>query len=168
MFKSYQDLVKVLKDQFSNPASIWLWRRQLCAKPRHLCKRLDLCDGEGMQCFIQGLHSNLKSHVILGQPRSLAEAESLANLKEAVLINTPNIVQQKIEVQLQSEAKNLEALAIAQQNKTPIVAAYNMHSRLPTPGRQHNSNYRQQSRQHSSDIGPQHDSSSLRSGSRRK
>ena len=101
-----------------------------------------------MPHFIQGLHPHLRSHVILGQPKSLAEAENLANLKEAVSINTPNIAQQKLEVQLQSLEKSLEALAMAQQNKTPNVAAYNMHSRLPTPGLQHYSNYQQQSSQH--------------------
>jgi hypothetical protein len=104
--------MKALKDQFSNPACIWLWQQQLSARKqaeteplaadyasdiRCLCKRLDLSDGEGMQHFIQGLRPNLKSHVILGQPKSLAEAENLANLKEAVSINTPNIAQQNLE-----------------------------------------------------------------------
>jgi hypothetical protein len=128
---------------------------------KRLCKRLDLSDGEGMPHFIQGLHPHLRSHVILGQPKSLAEAKNQANLKNAVSINTPNIAQQKFEVQLQSVAKSFEALAMAQQNKTPNVAAYNMHSRLPTPDLQHYCNYQQQSSQHSSDIGPQHDSSEM-------
>jgi hypothetical protein len=94
MLESYQDPVKTLKDQFSNPESIWLWRQQLSARKqaetepladyasntRRLCKRLDLSDVEGMHHFIQGLHPNLRSHVILGQPKNLAEAENLANL----------------------------------------------------------------------------------------
>ena len=42
-----------------------------------------------MHYFIQGLHPDLKSHVILGQPKTLAEAENLAQLKEAVSIEYP-------------------------------------------------------------------------------
>jgi hypothetical protein len=48
-----------------------------------------------MHYFIQGLRPDLKSHVILGQPKRLSEAENLANLKEAVLKHTPNFTQQK-------------------------------------------------------------------------
>ena len=69
---------------------------------RHLCKRLGLTDLDVMHYFIQGLRPDLKSHVILGQPKSLSEAEILANLKEAVLKHTPNFTQQKLEIQLQS------------------------------------------------------------------
>jgi hypothetical protein len=46
--------------------------------------------------------TDLKSHVIFGQPKSLSEAENVANLKEAVLKHTPNFTQQKLESQLQS------------------------------------------------------------------
>jgi hypothetical protein len=35
-----------------------------------------------MDYFIQGLHSHLKGHVILGQTKTLAEAENLSHLKE--------------------------------------------------------------------------------------
>jgi hypothetical protein len=65
--------------------------------------------------FIQGLHADLKGHVILGQPQTLAETEHLAKLKEAVSTNTPNLVQQKLEAQLQSVTENLETLATTQQ-----------------------------------------------------
>ena len=92
----------------------------------------------------------------------------MANLKEAVSINTPNVAQQKLKVQLQSVAKSLEALAIAQQNNTPNVAAYSMYPRLPTPGRQDNSNnignthhYQQQHRQHASDLGRLYNSNDI-------
>ena len=144
-FRSYEDLVKALKDKFSNPASVWLWRQQLSVRKqaeteslaeyasdiRRLCKRLGLGDAQVMHHFIQGLHAELKNHVILGQPKSLAEAENLANLKETVLINNPNFTQQKLEVQLQSVAKRLETLAIAQQNNTPNnVAAYDRYTRV--------------------------------------
>ena len=101
-FKSYNDLATALKAHFTNPASIWLWRQQLSARKqeeheslsnyssdiRHLCKRLGLTDLDVMHYFIQGLRPDLKSHVILGQPKSLSEAENLANLKQGGCVTT--------------------------------------------------------------------------------
>ena len=96
--------MKALKEQFSNPASIWLLRQQLSARKqnetslanyaaeiRRLCKRLGLSDIEGMHYFIQGFHPDLKGHVILLQPKTLAEAENLAHLNEAVSMSTPGL-----------------------------------------------------------------------------
>jgi hypothetical protein len=105
-FESYDALINALKEQFSNPASLLLLRQQLssrkqvfeteslanyAAEIRRLCKRLGLSDNEGMHYFIQGLHPDLKGHVILGQPKTLAEAENLAHLKEAVSVSTPKL-----------------------------------------------------------------------------
>ena len=42
-----------------------------------------------MHYCIQGLHLDSKSHVILGQPKTLAKAENLAKLEEAVSLSTP-------------------------------------------------------------------------------
>ena len=95
------------------------------AEIRRLCKRLDLSENEGMHYFIQGLHPDLKGHVILGQPKTLAEAENLAHLKEAVSSSTP-----KFESQLQSVIKSLEAFASdKQQNQAPNIAAYSNYSK---------------------------------------
>ena len=78
--------------------------------------------------------TDLKGHVILGQPmQTLVEAEHLANLKEAVSTNTPNLAQQKLEAQLQSVIKNLETLATTQQTNAHNVAAYNMSTRSSFP-----------------------------------
>jgi hypothetical protein len=93
-FKSYNDLATAPKAHFTNPATISLWRQQLSARKqegheslsnyssdiRHLCKRLGLTDLDVVHYFIQGLRPDLKSHVILGQPKSLSETENLANL----------------------------------------------------------------------------------------
>lgn len=142
-FETYENLVEALRGQFSSPASIWLWRQQLSARKqgetepltnyasdiRRLYKRLGLSDTEGMHYFIQGLRADLKGHVILGQPKTLAEAEHLANLKEAVATNTPNLAQQKLEAHLQSVIKNLETLTTTQQTNVQNVAAYNMSAR---------------------------------------
>jgi hypothetical protein len=67
-----------------------------------------------------------------------AEAEQLANLKEAVSTNTPNLAQQKLEVQLQSVIKNLETLATTQQTNAHNVAAYNMCTRCNFPNNTNN------------------------------
>ena len=147
-FENYDDLVNALKDHFSNPASMWLLRQQLSGRKqqeteslanyaadiRRLCKRVGLSDSEGMHYFIQGLHADLKSHVILGQPKTLEEAENLAHLKEAVSISTPRLAQYKLESQLQSVIKSLETLTSnTHQNETPKLAAYNHYSKPTVP-----------------------------------
>ncbi|XP_065061270.1 uncharacterized protein LOC135688368 [Rhopilema esculentum] len=48
------------------------------------CQRLSLNDNELMNLFINGLSSELKSHVVLNQPTTFAEAEKLARLRDAV------------------------------------------------------------------------------------
>ena len=58
MFESYQDLVKARKEQSS----------------------IHLALATAIICSKTSLHPNLRSHVILGQPKSLAEAENLARL----------------------------------------------------------------------------------------
>jgi len=176
-FDSYDDLTKALKEQFSNPASIWLLRQQLSARKqneteslanyaaeiRRLCKRLSLNDSEGMHYFIQGLHPDLKSHVILGQPKTLAEAENLAQLKEAVSLSTPKLAQYKLESQLQSVITSLEALASNTQQNQPLnMAAYNSYSK---PGMSSykvpNSYHEHHHRNHPSPSGPRNDSNSI-------
>ena len=138
-FSTYESLVDALKNQFSNPASLWLWRQQLCSRTqgetetvanyasdiRRLCKRIGLQDIDRTQYFIQGLRPDLKTHVILGQPKTLAEAENLANLKETVSIATPNHTQQKLEMQLQTLIRSVEALKTTPASQPPHVAAYN-------------------------------------------
>ena len=176
-FDSYGDLTKALKEQFSNPASIWLLRQQLSARKqneteslanyaaeiRRLGKRLSLSDSEGMHYFIQGLHPDLKSHVILGQPKTLAEAENLAQLKEAVSLSTPKLSQYKLETQLQSVITSLEALASnTQQNQALNMAAYNSYSK---PGMSNlkvpNSNHEHHHGNHPSPSDPRNDPNSI-------
>ena len=175
-FENYDDLVNALKDHFSNPASMWLLRQQLSARKqqeteslanyaadiRRLCKRLGLSDSEGMHYFIQGLHADLKSHVILGQPKTLAEAENLAHLKEAVSISTPRLAQYKLESQLQSVIKSLETLTSnAHQNEAPNLAAYDHHPKstiLHFGHEAHNNSHTQYYRQQPSPSRLRHDS----------
>ncbi len=48
------------------------------------CQRLSLTDAEMMNIFINGLVEDIKSHVILNQPKSFSEAENLARLRDSV------------------------------------------------------------------------------------
>ena len=108
-----------------------------------------------MHHFIQGLKPELKSHVILGQPKSLSEAENLANLKDAVLKHTPHVTQQTLESQLQSVVASLERLTSTPQNNIPNVAAYN-YSRNT-----HHLRHQQYQRGQTRSSGLQHDSDLL-------
>ena len=176
-FESCDALINALKEQFSNPASLWLLHQQLssrkqneteslanyAAEIRRLCKRLGLSDNEGMHYFIQGLHPDLKGHVILGQPKTLAEAENLAHLKEADSVSTPKLARYKFESQLQSVIKSLEALASdKQQNQAPNIAAYSNYLKPGIPGHEvHNSNHGQYRSRHPSPPGSMHDSNNI-------
>ena len=155
---------------------MWLLRQQLSAGKqqetesfgnyaadiRRLCKPLALSDSEGMHYFIQGLHADLKSHVILGQPKTLAEAENLAHLKEAVSISTPRLAQYKLESQLQSVIKSLETLTSnAHHNEAPNLAANDHHTKptIPHSGHEaHNNSHTQYYRQQPSPSRLRHDS----------
>ena len=110
---------------------------------------MGLTDLDVMHYFIQGLRPDLKSHVILGQPKSLSEAENLANLKEVVLKHTSNFTQQKPESQLQSVVTSLERLTNAQQNNISNFATYNAHS--------HDFRYDQHHGGQSTFLSPRHD-----------
>ena len=170
-FKSYNDLLDALKTHFTNPASVWLWRQQLSARKqgeheplcsyasdiRHLCKRVGPTELEIMHHFIQGLKPELKSHVILGQLKSLSEDENLANLKEAVLKHTPHVTQETLESQLQSVVASLERLTSTPQNNIPDVAAYNYSRNTP----QHDLRHQQYQRGQTKSSGLQHDSDLL-------
>ena len=93
--KSYQNLIDALIRRIStmNAVAIWLLRQQMSSRKqgltepltnyaadmRRLYKRSGLNDSDGMHYFSQGLRDDLKARVILGQPKSLAEAESLTH-----------------------------------------------------------------------------------------
>ena len=82
--------------------------------------------------LLRGFTHNLKCHVILGQPKTPAEAENLAKLKEAVSLSILKLAQYKRETQLQSFITSLEALASnTQQNQALNMAADNSY---PKPG----------------------------------
>lgn len=97
------------------------------------CQRLSLSDKEMMNIFINGLSHELKTHVILNQPTSFAEAENLARLKDAVSLpnasgiftatNPPQNNERRIK-ELEGQV-NLLISSLATKNKTePVNLVY--------------------------------------------
>ena len=127
-YANYDQLQELLQNQFNSGASKWRLRQELnqrkqgtqesvvdyTADMRRQCQRLGLPKSEWLHIFIQGLRSDIKSHVVLQQPESFEEAENLAKLKEAVT---------KPEPSLSNVTQDL-ARAIAEQMRKPAVAAY--------------------------------------------
>ena len=95
---SFPDLVNALKERFGATNIDFILRQELYARKQgHLealasytediikrCQRLAINDNDLMNIFINGLNGELKSHVILNQPKSFLEAENLARLRDAV------------------------------------------------------------------------------------
>ena len=91
-----------LKTRFGSQSLEFLFRQELYARkqgptePLSLytediikkSQRLALSDKDLLNVFINGLRDDIKTHVILNQPDSFAEAENLARLREAVSKNS--------------------------------------------------------------------------------
>ena len=66
------------------------------------CQRLNLADIEMMNIFVNGLRADIKNHVLLNQPKTFAEAENLARLRDSVsksfgqTVSTPSTQEQRI------------------------------------------------------------------------
>ena len=99
---NYGSLIAALRQRFASPNEQFLQRQELNDRKQgaseslssytddiiRRCSRLGLNDINRMNCFISGLHDELKSHVILNRPTTFDEAESLARLKDAVSKST--------------------------------------------------------------------------------
>ena len=82
MFKSYQDLVKALKDQFSNPASVWLWRQQLAARKQ--AETEPLADyASDIRRLCKTLRSNRRGSDAPFHPRPTPQLEEPCNFRAA-------------------------------------------------------------------------------------
>ena len=81
------------------------------------CQRLDISDSDMMNIYINGLADDIKTHVLLNQPDSLAKAEKLARLREAVMTNDSlttgrsNILQDQRIKELEGQVDLLVSLA---------------------------------------------------------
>ena len=95
-------LTEGLKTRFGSQTLEFLFRQELYARKQgpteplsmytediiKKSQRLALSDKDLMNVFINGLCDEIKNHVILNQPKSFAEAENLARLREAVFKNS--------------------------------------------------------------------------------
>ena len=96
---NYNELVEELKKRFGATSIDFVLRQELYSRKQgqseslinytediiKRCQRLSLSDIDLMNIFINGLSPELKSHVVLNQPKTFAEAENLAHLRDAVL-----------------------------------------------------------------------------------
>ena len=95
---SYNELVDALKVRFGATNIDFILRQELYARRQgqsepltsytediiKRCQRLGLNDTDLMNIFVNGLAPELKSHVVLNQPKTFSEAENLARLRDAV------------------------------------------------------------------------------------
>ena len=97
-YRSFDDLTRLLREQYNSPASLWLARQQLnqrkmaanetvanySADIRRQCQLLRISKPEWIHLFIQGLRPDIRDHLVLQQPQSFEQAEQMATLKEAI------------------------------------------------------------------------------------
>ncbi len=97
----FSALIEQLKNRFGAQNLEFIFRQELYSRKQgpneplsmytediiRRCQRLSLSDNDMMNVFINGLADNIKNHVILNQPKSFAEADNLARLRNAVNIS---------------------------------------------------------------------------------
>ena len=122
----FKRLTDELKSRFGAQSLEFIFRQELYARkqgpnePLSLytediikkCQRLALSENEIMNVFINGLVDEIKTHVILGQPKTFAEAESFARLRNAVKsasgVSSPLGTSQEKAAQQEKRIKELE------------------------------------------------------------
>ena len=122
----FKRLTDELKSRFGAQSLEFIFRQELHARkqgpnePLSLytediikkCQHLALSENEIMNVFINGLVDEIKTHVILGQPKTFAEAESLACLRNTVKsasgISSPLVTSQEKAAQQEKQVKELE------------------------------------------------------------
>ena len=128
------------------------------------CQRLSLSDNDMMNVFINGLNNEIKTHVILNQPKSFAEAENLARLRNAVgnstgFSNTATATAQA--VSQEQKIKELEGqvnllMTLAAQRKDPNFSAKPVQAfeaKTPSVVKKHTNPFLPFSAQHQSECG---------------
>ena len=128
--KTYNQLCEELIKQFHSQSDIWLLRQQLLNKKqtenesvaqfateiRRLCQRLDVPGEQSIYHFLNGLRPELKNYVILQRPKTFAEAETHAKLREVLSETKTGDRTDEI----------LSALAELKSSGEPKIAAYNV------------------------------------------
>ena len=141
----YQALIEALKDRFRAQNLDFILRQELYARKQgpteplsvytedliRKCQRLSLSDIEMMNLFINGLKNEIKSHVILNQPKTFAEADNLARLRSAVfstsvsenlLPSLGNTLQEQRIKELEGQVNLLMTYASQKQQQKPVHA----------------------------------------------
>ena len=94
----FNELVEELKKRFGSQSLEFLFRQELYARKQgpseplalytediiRKSQRLSLSDKDMMNIFVNGLNESTKTHVILNQPKTFADAENLARLRDSV------------------------------------------------------------------------------------
>ena len=140
MTNNVPSLVDALKTRFGATNIDFILRQELYARKQghaeplacymediiKRCQRLSISENELMNIFINELNSDLKSHVILNQPKSFSEAENFARLRDAVSkssrVNTlpitgPTVQDQRIK-QVEGQVNLLVFLTSERQHST--------------------------------------------------
>ena len=103
---NYNNLVEALKSRFGARNLDFIFRQELYSRrqgvqeplPRYtadiikMCQCLEVPDKDMMNIFINGLSHDIKNYVILNQPDTFVKAEILARLRDAVVKNTPALI----------------------------------------------------------------------------
>ena len=127
--KTYDQLCEALRKQFYTESDVWLLRQQLlnrkqspsetvaqfASEIRKLCQCLEVSPAESVNYLLNGLKPELKNYVILQRPKTFAEAETHAKLREALPEEKPKDRTDEI----------LSALEKLKVTDEPKIAAYN-------------------------------------------
>ena len=133
-------LYKLFSERFLSPADNWALRQELnqrkqgpnesladySADMRKRFLRLEIPETETIFIYVNGLKPHLRSHVVLQQPKSLEEAETLAKIKNSVTESSPKLLNAETASSLMQSISQLKD-TLAQQNKP--VAAYEEQNR---------------------------------------
>ena len=113
---NFESLTEALTNRYGSQDLQFVIRQELYARKQYeneplvtytediikKCQRLNLADIEMMNIFVNGLRADIKNHVLLNQPKTFAEAENLARLRDSVsksfgqTVSTPSTQEQRI------------------------------------------------------------------------
>ena len=151
------NLIDALKDRFGAQNLEFIFRQELYARKQGLteplsiytediikkCQRLSLSDKDMMNIFINGLSEDLKTHVVLNQPKTFAEAENLARLRDSVTKSSPgnslaaaastNFAQNQRIQELEGQVNLLFSLASKKKASEPVHALNFGHESKTNP-----------------------------------
>ena len=95
---NFESLTEALTNRYGSQDLKFVIRQELYARKQYeneplvtytediikKCQRLNLADIEMMNIFVNGLRADIINHVLLNQPKTFAEAENLARLRDSL------------------------------------------------------------------------------------